>query len=283
MCQVKLICNWSKSEDILRLWDKQSQGGGRWNDLQLVLDEGKADFFVIINFPFAGEHFDPHRTIVFPMEPAHGRAGWGYWRNPPPRDFWQVMSHGQHHNNVEWHLSWTYAELMSRSIVKTKTLSSVTSDVTEVPGQRKRVEFLDALSRSGMAFDLFGRGNRFNIPNYRGALPSCQKEDGLFPYQYTVAAENCREHNYFTEKLSDAILGECLCFYWGCPNVSDYIDPRAYIPIDLDRPDEAIATIRHAIDGREWEKRLEVIRKEKQKILNHLQFFPRLHGLLNGR
>jgi hypothetical protein len=280
MPKVKLICNWSSSEEVIRLWDKQSQGGGRWEDLQLVPDEKSADYFVIINFPFAGEGFDPKRTIIFPMEPAHGRAGWGPWRDPSPRKFLRVMSHDKHYNNIEWHLSKTYRQLMEEPVKKSLVLSSVTSDLVAFEGQRKRVGFLQSLSDSGVPYDLFGRSNRFQIPNYRGPLPWVSKETGLMPYRYTFAGENCREHNYFTEKLIDAILAECLCFYWGCPNISDYIAPRAIIPVDLDRPQAAIETIREAIAENEWEKRIDVIRAEKKKILNELQFFPRLHRLL---
>jgi hypothetical protein len=264
------------------LWDKQSQGGGRWDDLQLVADEKKADYFVIINFPFPGERFDPRRTVIFPMEPAHGRVQWGSWRDPSPRKFLRVMSHDKEHNNLEWHLSKTYPALMEQPVEKSLLLSSVTSDIVIFEGQRKRVEFLKTLGQSGIPCDLFGRANRFQIPNYRGPLPCQQKEGGLMPYRYTFAAENCQEHNYFTEKLIDGILSECLCFYWGCLNVSDYIDSRAFIPIDLDRPAEAIEVIRNAMARNEWEKRIEVIRTEKRKILTQLQFFPRLHRLLHS-
>jgi hypothetical protein len=269
-------------EEILRRWTKQSQGDGRWDDLQMVLDEKKADYFVVINFPFAGEQIEPRHTIIFPMEPEHNRGNWGAWRNPPPGKFLRVMSHDKHYNNLQWHLSQTYSELMEQPVDKSLVFSSVTSDLVEFEGQRKRVQFLKTLSGSGIPFDLFGRGNRCQIPNYRGALPTVKKDAGLFPYQYTFAGENCREYNYFTEKLIDAILAECLCFYWGCPNVSDYIDPRAFIPVDLDRPREAIEVIRSAIAGKEWENRVEIIRAEKKKILTQLQFFPRLHRLLHS-
>ncbi|MBP1777768.1 MAG: hypothetical protein H6Q86_3778, partial [candidate division NC10 bacterium] len=98
--------------------------------------------------------------------------------------------------------------------------------------------------------------------------------------KYTFAAESHAEKNYFTEKLVDAILSECLCFYWGCPNLSDYIDPRAYIRLDLDDFDAAAHTITTAIAQGEWERRIDFIRREKRKILEEYQVFPTLQRIV---
>lgn len=284
MPTAKLICNWCSSEEISRGWGRQSQGDGRWEDLQLISDGKKADYFVIINFPPKEEQFDPRRTIIFPMEPRHNRRDWRDWRDPDPRRFLRVMSHDRHYNNIVWQLSKTYLELINEPpIEKTRQLSSVTSDLADSDGQRRRIEFLRVLETTDLKYDLFGRGNKFQLANYRGPLPPRDKGGGLLPYCYTFAAENCQEHNYFTEKLTDAILAECLCFYWGCPNVGDYIDSRAFIPIDIYSPDEAIGIMRRAMAGNEWERRIEFIRAGKKRILDQLQFFPRLLGLLRNR
>ena len=53
------------------------------------------------------------------------------------------------------------------------------------------------------------------------------------PYRYTIAVENSAHDNYFTEKIIDALLSECLPFYWGCPNFATHIDPRAFITLPL--------------------------------------------------
>ena len=102
----------------------------------------------------------------------------------------------------------------------------------------------------------------------------------MAPYRYFFAAENNSEHNFITEKLWEPLLTETLCFYWGCPNAADWVDPRAFIPVDLDDFEQAFETMRGAILANEWEKRLDVIRREKHKVLDHYQFFPTLERIL---
>ena len=78
------------------------------------------------------------------------------------------------------------------------------------------------------------------------------KADGLLPYRYTFNAENSLEPNYFTEKVLDAILCECLCFYDGCPNLEAFLDPETFVRVPMDAPEEAIEIISDAIAAGEW-------------------------------
>jgi hypothetical protein len=103
----------------------------------------------------------------------------------------------------------------------------------------------------------------------------------MFPYKYVFNAENHEIRNYYTEKLIDGILAECLVFYWGCPNISDYIDSRAYVKLNLENFDKDLEIIKTALRENWWEQRIDIIREEKRKILNHLQFFPRLERIIN--
>ena len=113
-----------------------------------------------------------------------------------------------------------------------------------------------------------------------GLLPFREKDRGLFPYKYTYGAENSRENNYFTEKICDAILSECLCFYHGCPNLHDFLHPESYISIDVCDHERSLEIIQSAIANNEWEKRLPYIRESKDKILNELQMLPTLERII---
>jgi hypothetical protein len=97
------------------------------------------------------------------------------------------------------------------------------------------LETVDALLIS-KEYEQFGQKYIFN---YIKSLDIDKKNDGIFSYKYYFMAENNSEHNYITEKLWEPIICECLCFYWGAPNVSDYIDKRAYISLDLDNLEES--------------------------------------------
>ena len=272
--RVKLLGDWCASKTLCRLWDKMTQGAGRWNDLEITWRD-PADYYAVINGLRRGEHAPPERTILFSLEPPERAGG----RRAPPvdrRPYLAVRDHRTHFTPIEWHLGQTYPELKGASPVKRRVLSAVVSAKHVLPGHRKRIAFLRFLESRGVAFDLYGYRNDFGFASYVGPLPPHRKDAGLLPYRYTFNAENQAAPNYVTEKLGDAILAECLCFYWGCPNVHEYLNPQAYIALDLDDFEGSYRRLVAAIRDDEWSRRLAAIRREKHRILDELQFFPTL-------
>ena len=120
--------------------------------------------------------------------------------------------------------------------------------------------------------------NYHNLKSYVGKTDNKTEYSN---YKYCFSCENNSEKNYATEKIWEPILFECLCFYWGCPNLDDYIDSSAFVRLPLDNFEESISIIKKAIEEDWWSKRIDIIRKEKEKILNKLGFFPRLQGFIN--
>jgi len=265
-----------------------SQGDLRWNDIQICSDDD-VDFFVIVNFPFAGEHYVPERTIIFQMEPwcgeeyqSWGVKTWGDWAKPDTARFLQVRSHDKFLNNVFWLMKSTYSELRVKPIEKTGVLSTMCSEKYFDPGHIKRVDFLrycDARNDDVVKVDMYAYDNKLGLECWVGPHPPGENDAALLPYRYFIGVENNAEHNFITEKLWEPLLAEALCFYWGSPNASDHIDPRAFIPIDLDDFESAFATIKTAIETDQWSKRVDVIRNEKQRVLEQLQFFPTIERI----
>ena len=282
---VRLVGNWADTATLHRHFDRQSMGDGRWHDLRLT-DDADADVTVILNHP-GPTTVDPERSIVIPMEPSVGVARWGEWSTPDRRRFLQVRDHADFANLAEWHLDATWAELGGGSnqgidIVKTRELSTVVSAKADDPGQILRLELVRHLVDHDVEIDVFGRDPLPGVPDHRGPLPEFDKRDGLFPYRYTIAIENNSEINYVTEKLFDAILSECLCFYWGCPNLEELIDPDAFVRLPLDDLEESRRIIRRAIADNLWQQRLPAIRAEKQRILDEYQLFPTIERTIRG-
>jgi hypothetical protein len=118
------------------------------------------------------------------------------------------------------------------------------------------------------------------LKKYRGSIPGFCKDPGLIPYKYTFNSENSDEPGYFTEKIIDAIVSECLCFYWGCSNLDNWIDPDAFIRLDFDDFEKSYNIIVSSIENNEWEKRLPIIKKMKVKILDELQFIPHIESIV---
>jgi hypothetical protein len=58
-------------------------------------------------------------------------------------------------------------------------------------------------------------------------------KDPLFlDYQFSIAIENSRQLNYFTEKLLDCLITKTIPIYWGCPNISNWFDTRGWIILE---------------------------------------------------
>lgn len=280
---VKLLCNWCPSKTLVDIWSKMSKGDYTWNNIRITWDD-PADYYVIINSPKAEDRFDTKKTIVFQMEPdMKDDPVWGVWGDPKKENFLKVFTHKEEYNNCEWHLSKTYSELSTYRVVKNPDLNSVISTVLSKKykdvGHCKRIDFVKFLEKKGQTVHVFGDNSRDYV-NYKGTLPYHCKDNAIFPYKYTFNAENRDKKNYLTEKLFDGILGECLVFYCGCYNAKEFIDSRAFVQLDLEDFEKDYMTIKRAITEDWHSQRLPHIREAKRKILNELQFFPRLERLL---
>ena len=284
---VKVICNWTTSIHLVELWNKMSKdSNGNWDDMHITWrDTPEPDFYVIINTPYKGERFIPEKTIIMHMEPnMQNESLWKEWSLPrlDRTKFLKIIEHTNDYNNCEWHLSKTYSELSSADpVTKTKCLSTVLSGKYTDLGHIKRVDFVKFLDKKDVLIDVYG-DNRWNYKNYKGKLPLWEKDNGLFDYKYHFNAENTEKNNYFTEKIIDAILAECLCFYWGCPNISDYIPKESFVRLDLCSFETDMEKIKYCIENDMWKDRLPQIKQAKEKILNTLNFFPRIASLLKN-
>ena len=92
--------------------------------------------------------------------------------------------------------------------------------------------------------------------------------------------ENNYQPNFITEKLWEPILCETLVFYYGCPNVTDYIDSRAFVQLDITDFEKSYQIIKQALNEDWWSQRIDIIRQEKHRILNELSFFPTIEKII---
>jgi hypothetical protein len=282
--RVMLLCNWCDSKTLCDTWNKMSQGEYTWNNIRIVWEE-PAEYYVVINCPPITIFPDTKKTILFHMEPhmSQNEQMWGDWGKPPVDALKFCGTHEREYNNNEWHLSKTYNQLSSEEVKKddivAHILSTVLSDKYNDPGHVKRIDFVKFLDQKKLDTHVYG-GNKFEWKNYKGSTPSHNKDKAMFPYKYVFNAENHEIRNYYTEKLIDGILAECLVFYCGCPNIRDFFDERAFVKLELADFEKDYETIKRAIDDNWWEDRIDIIRKEKQRILNYYQFFPRLERIL---
>lgn len=284
---VKLCCNWQ--ENLWNDWSKMFPVNKKFKTIPKIeiTTTNNPDIFVVVNKPLKNECIVPSRTIVFRMEPYIESNPWfnDWLDNIEGRtnSFMYFLEHKDFRNNSEWWLSRDVNQLLNDKIEKNKEnrLSTVLSSQYFMDGHKLRIDFVKYFQQnSKYEIDVFGLSNDHGFRNYKGSLPLRQKDDAIFPYKYTFIAENTDIDNYFTEKIIDLILGESLCFYWGCSNVSDFIDSNAFIRLDLNNKEESLRIIEKSIENNEWEKRIDIIRKEKLKIINHYNFYTRISSLI---
>jgi len=292
--RVKMLCNWCSSEQLCKDWNTMSQGNYTWNNIEITWSDIDIDYWVIINKPPPNAHFVPEKTIVFQMEPwcgdesqTWGVKTWGAWAKPDPTKFLQVRSHEHYYNNAFWQLNMTYYQLKDKTPQKTMNnrISSICSSKYFDPGHKFRIDFLkflDAKNDPSVQVDVWNTDNKHGFRSYKGPVfPHKDKELGIVPYKYYFMCENNAERNFITEKIWEPIITETLVFYWGCPNVKDYIDEWAYVQLDMSDFEGSFQLIKKAIAENWWEARLPFIRAAKAKILDYYQFFPTIERTIS--
>jgi len=290
--RIKMLCNWTDSKQLCKEWSNMCEPGLRfqWKNYRMVWTDRveDIDYYVIINRPPPGAHYDSKKTIVFQMEPwVHdenkpwGVKTWGEWAEPDENKFMHVHSHKKYLNNVQWLNTIPEKSVLGVGTELKNRVMSIVSEKNFDEGHIKRIEFIKYMESSMNCdfIDIYGRQNYHNFLNYKGTIGN---ENKYKNYKYCISVENNSEYNYATEKIWEPVLCECLCFYWGCPNIGDYIDDRAFVLLDMNDFEKSCETIKRAIEEDWWSERIDIIRKEKAKILNELAFFPTLDRIVQN-
>jgi hypothetical protein len=296
--KIKMLCNWTSSEQLCKDWSNMCEKEFKWKNYELVWTDVKEDidYYVIINSVSNDVYFDPKRTIVFQMEPwvndttkNWGVKTWGKWAEPNPNHFLAVKGRkSKCHNNAYWQLELKLNDMQKPEMFeknKGSIVSSIMSSKYFDEGHIARIDFLKFLEAKGdVDLDIWNQDNKHNFKNYRGPVNEyINKSNGLKGYKYYFMIENNYESNFITEKLWEPILCETLVFYYGCPNVANYIDPAAFVLLDINDFEKSYQIIKQAIKEDWWSQRIEVIKKEKRKILNELAFFPTINKIITQK
>ena len=142
---------------------------------------------------------------------------------------------------------------------KQKKCSIILSKKNGIPGQRKRLFFLDALKSSFKnEIDIFGFGHN-EISN---------KKDAIDPYYYSIALENVKMTNWWTEKLADVFLGFTCPIYYGCNNINDFFGKDALVKIDINKLEESLEIIDRTINQTNLINIEEIIKARRSILLD---------------
>lgn len=92
------------------------------------------------------------------------------------------------------------------------------------------------------------------------AHPVDRKEEGLDDYRFSIAVENSRADNYFTEKLLDCFATGTVPIYWGCPNLDRWFNMDGVITF------EQAADIPLILEGANYERMLPAVRDNLERM-----------------
>lgn len=100
--------------------------------------------------------------------------------------------------------------------------------------------------------------------------------------KYHVALENHIDPHYWSEKITDAFLCECLPFYAGAPDLAEDFPAESFIPIPIDDPVEAVRIIKDAVAHDEYSRRREAILEAKKLVLEKYNFWAQVVSIIEG-
>ena len=98
------------------------------------------------------------------------------------------------------------------------------------------------------------------------------KRQAIYDYKYLICLENNFHKHFWTEKISDALLGRAVPVYAGCPNVADYFPKQSFIPIDYRDPESAVRTIAQLLDGdseADYAERRPCLEEARARLFTH--------------
>ena len=289
--RIKMICNWATSKELCDEWKHMCDTDYSWENIEITWENENIDFYVIINYPFRNEYFDKKRTVIFQMEPwvqdknkKWGIKTWGKWAQPNKEDFLAVIGRNSNtYNNVFWQFNMNPYELNNLQYTKADTISSVSSNKYFDEGHIARIDFLKYLDqKNDIPINIFGNIEELKLTNYKGKMTIQDKHNAIVPYKYYFMVENNYEKGFITEKMWEPILCESLVFYYGCPDIHEYVDSDVFVLLDMNDFEKSYQIIKQAIQEDWWSQRIGKIKIFKEKLLNEMAFFPRLRTLLDN-
>jgi len=264
-----------------RLYDRivrQCPFGNKWKDIEFTLGN---QYDYILCYGSVPRNVDYKKIIFYNIEQSNHRKKLDDKVKNIKEEFFWYNNHLKHKIPPAWYHGETYTRL-SKEVKKNKILSAVISGNNVIIGHRLRIEVLKQLNELDY-LDHYGRrpmGFMRKNKNYKGALE--KKSDGLLPYKYTFNCENEFVSDIVSEKLYDGILCECLTFYDGCTNANEFVNEEAFIKVNVREPYETKEIIEKSIKDNEWEKRLPIIKQEKERLLNEYNFCNTIYKIVHG-
>lgn len=178
---------------------------------------------------------------------------------------------------LPWFVKRSYAELQDlERAEKTEAVSGICSGQHCMRGHVQRLRCVNFLRRElGTQVHWYGRKIRFVE----------DKWDALAPYRFSLAIENSRAPDYWTEKIVDCFLARTVPLYDGAPNLEQYFPADSFIRIDRERPAQVAQQLRALLmdSEAEYERRLPALEEARRRCLEQYSLGSRILNWLPAR
>ena len=185
------------------------------------------------------------------------------------------MIHGNHGDSIfnKTNLNYDYFSTF-KNTEKQIELSVICSNKKNTENHELRIAFLNIL-KNYFKDRLQWYGNGINEIENKFEVISNSK--------YHIVLENDSKHNLISEKLYDSYLGLSFPIYYGAPNINDYFDKNSLEIININDVNGSIKNIENVIKNNYYEKNLNLLNLEKEKVLNEYNLYNRICEIIKNR
>lgn len=181
---------------------------------------------------------------------------------------WRI---GIEHETGNPKLTLTRDQIASLEPPTQHVLTAVVSEKSKTPLQKRRIRFVDLLSRELPNFQLFGRERR----------PVADKIDAHLMGRFHFASENSSHRACFSEKLTDGLLVGNHVFYSGHRSALRFFDPRSITMLDLRFPALALKKVKSVMARAYTEEDARAALDNRARVLDEYNFQTQLINFLS--
>jgi len=279
---------------INHIMNEYNGGSYIWSNFYEIVPPNSTnyDFVIIQNLPHPDYKYDQKKAIFIYTEPRDVIKDWSHVLygsntydvdNMDDTDFFRVFDIERNKVFPSYGV-----KPISNCTRSGDGLSVLITEKNNFIGHKKRLDFINRyLFKYDNCDRIFTKdwAEHYEQVKSKGIFKNmffADYYDIFTKYKYNFNCENCWDDNYVTEKLVSPLRAGCLVFYAGTSTVFNHIDPRCYIYLDLDKPDESYETIVKSIYDREWEKRIQYIQKNKNTLFNYCNVLEHVEFIIRG-
>jgi hypothetical protein len=126
---------------------------------------------------------------------------------------------------------------------KSCIMSIVLSEKKFAPGHEYRHALVKEIIKHNLPIHIYGYGS--TLYEYEHVKGSFNYVEPYETYLYSICIENFQSNHYFSEKIINPILYECMPIYIGCVNIDNYFDDIIKMTGDINNDILLIKEILH--------------------------------------